>query len=395
MPQPHTTIYSPSMTEFTNLPPLSLYIHIPWCIRKCPYCDFNSHEFNNTLPEDNYIAALINDLEQQLPSIWGRRIISLFIGGGTPSLFSPRALDNLLSAIRSRLTCLPDMEITLEANPGTVDQNKFSEFHAIGINRLSIGIQSFNDDHLKKLGRIHTGREAITAVEIAHKSGFDNFNLDLMFGLPEQTQQQGISDLANAIDLEPTHISWYQLTIEPNTFFYKQTPVLPEDDDIWELQQQGQLLLQQRGFNQYEISAYAKHNRQCQHNLNYWQFGDYLALGAGAHGKISRSDNNSINRYWKQKQPQAYIDASPEEKTTGSSILEIDDIIFEFMLNALRLKDGFDIQVFETHTGLSANLIEPACQQAIDKGLLEQNEQHLKPTELGYRFLNDLINLFN
>ena len=298
------------MTEFTNLPPLSLYIHIPWCIRKCPYCDFNSHEFNNELPENDYVAALIEDLEQQLPSIWGRRIISLFIGGGTPSLFSPRALDNLLCAIRSRLSCLPDMEITLEANPGTVDQNKFSEFHAIGINRLSIGIQSFNDTHLKKLGRIHTGRDAISAVEIAHKSGFDNFNLDLMFGLPEQTQQQGISDLANAIDLEPTHISWYQLTI-----------------------------------------AYAKHNRQCQHNLNYWQFGDYLALGAGAHGKISRSDNNSINRYWKLRQPQAYIAASAEEKTAGSSTLETDDIVFDV--------------------------------------------HYLKPSALGYRFLNDLINLFN
>ncbi|MCW9005311.1 MAG: radical SAM family heme chaperone HemW [Gammaproteobacteria bacterium] len=383
------------MIEFTNLPPLSLYIHIPWCIRKCPYCDFNSHEFNNTFPEDEYIAALIHDLEYQLPSIWGRRIISLFIGGGTPSVLSPRALDNLLGAIRSRLSCLPEMEITMEANPGTVDQNKFNEFHSIGINRLSIGIQSFNDTHLQKLGRVHSAREAIRSVEIAQQAGFDNFNLDLMFGLPEQNQLEGINDLKTAIDLQPTHISWYQLTIEPNTLFYKQTPVLPEDDDIWSLQQQGQTLLQKHGFNQYEISAYAKHNKQCQHNLNYWQFGDYLALGAGAHGKISRSDTNSINRYWKLRQPQAYIDASAEEKTSGQNTLKTEDIIFEFMLNALRLKEGFEIQTFETHTGLSAKLIESTCTQAIEKGLLEKQGPHLKPSELGYRFLNDLINLFN
>ncbi|MDH5735731.1 MAG: radical SAM family heme chaperone HemW, partial [Gammaproteobacteria bacterium] len=272
---------------------------------------------------------------------------------------------------------------------------KFSEFRAIGINRLSIGIQSFNDLHLKKLGRIHSGREAISAVEIAHKSGFDNLNLDLMFGLPEQSQQQGLNDLTNAIDLEPTHISWYQLTIEPNTFFYKQPPALPDDDDIWVLQQQGQLLLQARDFMQYEISAYAKKNNQCQHNLNYWQFGDYLALGAGAHGKISRSDTNSISRYWQLRQPEAYIAASPAEKISGQNLLETNDIIFEFMLNALRLKQGFNLQTFETHTGLSADMLTDAGRQAIEKGLLEQSGNHFKPTELGYRFLNDLVNLFN
>ena len=382
------------MPEISNLPPLSLYIHIPWCVRKCPYCDFNSHTAKDNLPEQQYINALLEDLEQHLPIIWGRRVISIFMGGGTPSLFSPEALNQLLSGIRARLQCIAGLEITMEANPGTFEQNKFNEFYDIGINRLSIGIQSFDNEKLEALGRIHNGDEAMSAIETARLAGFENINLDLMFGLPNQNIQQGIDDLQTAIDLKPTHISWYQLTIEPNTFFYTQPPVVANDDIICDLQQHGQTLLAENGFNQYEISAYAKDNRQCQHNLNYWQFGDYLGIGAGAHGKITRSDEQSITRYWKLKQPQAYIDAKGDRKISGFQSLQTHDLIFEFMLNALRLKQGFDLQIFESHTGLPKDSILLSCNEAIDKGLLKQSNQHLEPTDLGYRFLNDLINLF-
>lgn len=379
------------MPEFSILPPLSLYIHIPWCVRKCPYCDFNSHTSEN-IPEQGYIEALLNDLEQVLPEVWGRRLVSIFIGGGTPSLFSAESINQLISGVRARMTCIADIEITMEANPGTFEQEKFKLFRAAGINRLSIGIQSFDDDKLKKLGRIHNSREASASIAMAQAAGFENINLDLMFGLPEQTRQQGLHDLQTAIDLKPSHISWYQLTIEPNTFFHTHTPELPDDDSTWQLQRQGQTLLQQSGFIQYEISAYARKNQPCRHNLNYWQFGDYLAIGAGAHGKISRADNQSIKRYWKLRQPQAYLSAS--ERNSGEQTLNESDIIFEFMLNALRLKQGFDIGLFEQHTGLNRKKILSACEQAIEKNLLIQSNHHLKPTELGYRFLNDLVNIF-
>ena len=382
------------MPEFTTLPPLALYVHIPWCVRKCPYCDFNSHEADKTLPEQQYIKALLEDLEQDLPQIWGRRLTSIFIGGGTPSLFSPESLDQLLSGIRARMQCLPNMEITLEANPGTFEQAKFNEFRNTGINRLSIGIQSFEDQKLSALGRIHNKREAIKAVETAHYAGFDNFNLDLMFGLPDQTPKQGIADLQTAIALEPTHLSWYQLTIEPNTFFYNKPPVLPNDEQIWQLQQQGQQLLAQQGYLQYEISAYAKNKHQCRHNLNYWQFGDYLGIGAGAHGKISRSDDHSITRYWKLRQPAAYLNAEPDKKISGNEILCEQDRIFEFMLNALRLKNGFDLELFEQHTGLNREQLKDGLLLAEEKNLLERNDNQVRPSELGYRFLNDLIAYF-
>ncbi|HEY9052158.1 MAG TPA: radical SAM family heme chaperone HemW [Gammaproteobacteria bacterium] len=382
------------MPEFTTLPPLALYVHIPWCVRKCPYCDFNSHEADKTLPEQQYIKALLEDLEQDLPQIWGRRLTSIFIGGGTPSLFSPESLDQLLSGIRARMQCLPNMEITLEANPGTFEQAKFNEFRNTGINRLSIGIQSFEDQKLSALGRIHNKREAIKAVETAHYAGFDNFNLDLMFGLPDQTPKQGIADLQTAIALEPTHLSWYQLTIEPNTFFYNKPPVLPNDEQIWQLQQQGQQLLAQQGYLQYEISAYAKNKHQCRHNLNYWQFGDYLGIGAGAHGKISRSDDHSITRYWKLRQPAAYLNAEPDKKISGNEILSEQDRIFEFMLNALRLKNGFDLELFEQHTGLNREQLKDGLLLAEEKNLLERNDNQVRPSELGYRFLNDLIAYF-
>ncbi len=383
------------MPEFTILPPLSLYIHLPWCVKKCPYCDFNSHTYDSGLPEDEYINALISDLEYQLPTIWGRRIISIFIGGGTPSLFSAESIHKILSTVRSHLNCLPDMEVTMEANPGTVEQNKFNGFYQAGVNRLSIGVQSFDDKKLLALGRIHNADESYNAVAVARKAGFENINLDLMFGLPDQNLQQCLSDLQQAIDLFPQHISWYQLTIEPNTFFYNQPPVIPEDDDIWEMQQQGQQLLAGADYLQYEISAYAKNNQQCKHNLNYWQFGDYLALGAGAHGKISRADTGEINRYWQIRKPADYMQASVENKTSGRESIKTDQIIFEFMLNSLRLKQGFEIQTFEQNTGLNVSLISTRCEQAIAEGLLQRKGESYAPTERGYLFLNDLINLFS
>ncbi len=381
------------MPEFSILPPLSLYIHIPWCVRKCPYCDFNSHT-SDDIPEQEYINTLLIDLEQILPEVWGRRLVSIFIGGGTPSLFSADSINKLISGVRARISCIADIEITMEANPGTFEQEKFKLFNEAGINRLSIGIQSFDNIKLKALGRIHNGEDASDSVHMAKAAGFDNINLDLMFGLPEQTLQQGLLDLQTAINLNPAHISWYQLTIEANTFFYTQPPTLPDDDSIWQLQHQGQPLLKHAGFMQYEISAYAQQNKTCRHNLNYWQFGDYIAIGAGAHGKISRGDTQSIKRYWKLRQPQAYLHAQPNARNSGEQTLDDKDIIFEFMLNALRLKQGFDLELFELHTGLNREKILPACELAIKKDLLLQSDDHLKPTELGYRFLNDLINLF-
>lgn len=375
-------------------PPLSLYIHIPWCVKKCPYCDFNSHIFEE-LPEQQYLDALMADLEYQLPSIWGRRIVSVFIGGGTPSLFSPEAMHRLIGMIRSHLNCLPDMEITMEANPGTVEQAKFNAFRAAGINRLSIGIQSFENEKLQALGRIHNATEALRAVEVARQAGFENINLDLMFGLPGQTPQQGLEDLAQAIRLSPEHLSWYQLTIEPNTLFYSQPPVTPEEDDVWQLQQEGQAMLADAGFEQYEISAYAKAGKQCQHNLNYWTFGDYLALGAGAHGKLSRADTGEISRYWQLRQPRAYMQAAAGARTSDRELLQDDQRIFEFMLNALRLKQGFEAEIFERHTGLSLETIEPGCEQAMQRGLLEREGDRYRATEQGYLFLNDLINQFS
>ena len=381
------------MPEFTILPPLSLYIHIPWCVRKCPYCDFNSHTAEH-ISEQQYIKTLLNDLEQILPEVWGRRLVSVFIGGGTPSLFSADSINTLISGVRARLPCIANMEITMEANPGTFEQEKFKQFKEAGITRLSIGIQSFNNDKLKKLGRIHGGDEAIAAVHMAKIAGFDNINLDLMFGLPDQTLQQGLLDLQTAIDLNPTHLSWYQLTLEPNTFFYTHPPTVPDDESIWQLQQQGQSLLHNNGFIQYEISAYAKHHNFCQHNLNYWQFGDYLAIGAGAHGKISRADTQSVKRYSQLRQPKAYLSAASKDRISSEEILSEGDLVFEFMLNALRLKQGFTADMFELHTGLSRDIITPVCNLAIKKDLLMKSGKQFKPSPLGYRFLNDLINLF-
>ena len=383
------------MPEFTTLPPLSLYIHIPWCVKKCPYCDFNSHTFDSGLPEEEYVNALIADLENQLPNVWGRKVISVFIGGGTPSLFSAASIHKIISTVRSHLNCLPNMEITMEANPGTVEQEKFNGFYAAGINRLSIGVQSFSNEKLLALGRIHNSTEAHNAVAVARKAGFENINLDLMFGLPGQSIAEGLADLQQAIDLAPQHISWYQLTIEPNTEFYSRPPVTPEDDDVWELQQQGQALLAAAGYGQYEVSAYAQQDQQCLHNLNYWQFGDYLAIGAGAHGKISRSDSGEIKRYWQLRQPKAYMQAATAEKTSDSELLEEQQTVFEFMLNTLRLKQGFNVAAFIQYTGLSSGLIAQTCEQAVEDGLLEKKDGGFAATEHGYLFLNDLINRFS
>lgn len=383
------------MFNFTTLPPLALYIHFPWCVQKCPYCDFNSHELKKTLDEKKYIDALISDLEQELPSFWGRSISSIFMGGGTPSLFSPESIDQLISALRARLTFAPDIEITMEANPGTVELGKFNEFRAAGINRLSIGIQSFDEDKLQKLGRIHGRKEAIRAAELAHDAGFNSFNLDLMYGLPNQSLAQAVEDIETAIALEPKHLSHYQLTIEPNTFFHHQPPVTPDDDMLWEMQLTCQERLAKHDYAQYEISAYAKEGYQCQHNLNYWQFGDYLGIGAGAHGKLTNAPEQKIIRSWKVKQPQDYLNnAATDKRISGEKILSRDDASFEFMMNALRLNEGFETEVFQQHVGLPISIIEKALKQAEEKDWISWDLKRIKPTDTGRQYLNNLLELF-
>jgi oxygen-independent coproporphyrinogen-3 oxidase len=386
------------MFQFAALPPLSLYIHLPWCVRKCPYCDFNSHEVKSKkgeLPEADYVNALLRDLEQDLPRIWGRRVVSVFIGGGTPSLFSPEAMDQLLSGLRARLMINPDAEITLEANPGTAEQEKFREYRALGINRLSIGVQSFHDDALQRLGRIHGRDEAIRAAEMAHAAGFDNFNLDLMFALPNQTPKQAAEDVAIAIDLEPTHISYYQLTLEPNTLFHAQPPVLPDNDLVWQIQQAGQQQLARADYVQYEVSAYARLGRRCAHNLNYWQFGDYLGLGAGAHGKITDAAQQNITRLAKHRHPQQFMETAGTAKSIQSErVLTRKDVGLEFMMNALRLNEGFEAALFAAHTGQQLVLIEPALSKAEEMGLIDRSFKQIQPTEKGRQFLDDLLTLF-
>lgn len=383
------------MPEFTTPIPLSLYIHIPWCVRKCPYCDFNSHAVREGIPEREYVDALVADLDSELPGVWGRRIESVFIGGGTPSLFAPESLDRLLQALRARLPVRPDTEITLEANPGTFEQAKFAEFRALGINRLSIGIQSFDDTMLERIGRIHDGSEARRAVEIAQAAGFDNLNLDLMFGLPGQTLAQATNDLRQAITAEPTHISYYQLTLEPNTLFHANPPVLPDDELRWEMQERGQEQLATAGYTQYEVSAYARPGRRCRHNLNYWEFGDYLGIGAGAHGKHTDPARGAIERYWKQKQPARYMEQARAGTAAVERVtLEARALPFEFMLNALRLIDGVEAGLYRERSGLDPASIERPLRRAMQRELLEDDRERIRPTELGRRFLNDLIEEF-
>lgn len=389
------------MLNFTTLPPLSLYIHYPWCAKKCPYCDFNSHasannsELSDKQRDMNYVNALLLDLQQELPSVWGRTVHTLFIGGGTPSLIHPDALYYLLSHIKALLNLPPMAEITMEANPGTVDQDKFTAFRAAGINRLSMGVQSFNDQLLSRIGRIHNSRQAKQAIERAQQAGFDNINLDLMYALPGQTLQQALDDIEQALEFDTSHLSHYQLTLEPNTLFASQPPVLPDDELAWDMQLECQQLLRDNGLHHYEISAYSKPGEHCRHNINYWQFGDYLGIGAGAHGKISDASKQTIKRCWKEKHPAAYLEKVPNSfMIGGEEQLSRTDIGFEFMLNASRLVDGFDTEIFAKHTGLAINQIAPGLQKAMDLDLIEWKLHHIKPTERGLRYLNELQAIF-
>lgn len=379
------------MSALNIAPPLSLYLHIPWCVRKCPYCDFNSHAQPAELPEAEYLAAIWRDLAEDLPQIAGREITTIFIGGGTPSLFSAASIGALLEGLAQRLAFAADIEITLEANPGTVDNARFRGFRAAGVNRLSLGVQSFDEQALQALGRIHDRAAVFAAVDAARAAGFENFNLDLMFGLPQQTPAAALDDLQQAMDLAPPHLSWYQLTLEPNTPFYQQPPpALPDDDALWEIQQAGQALLAERGWQQYEISAYAQPGRRCRHNLNYWQFGDYLALGAGAHGKLSTPQG--VIRHSKQRHPKAYLEARGASFVQSERVLDAADLSFEFMLNALRLVDGVEEDLFAQRTGLELALIAPALAQARAQGWL--HPQRLQATAQGLQFLNELLELF-
>ncbi|MBX2880887.1 MAG: radical SAM family heme chaperone HemW [Granulosicoccus sp.] len=392
------------MRRFFELPPLSLYIHIPWCIKKCPYCDFNSHEQREALPENDYVDALLADLSDELPLVWGRSISSVFIGGGTPSLFSANALDQLLSGIRALTGLSPGIELTLEANPGSVEQQRFEDYRSLGINRLSLGIQSFDDRFLQALGRVHSANESFTAVEIAHAAGFDQINLDLMFALPGQSTKACIDDIKHALSQSTTHLSCYELTLEPNTRFARFPPVLPSDDDKASMAQHIEERLQNAGFDRYEVSAYAltapekgagSNPNRSQHNVNYWLFGDYIGIGAGAHGKISSAQNGKIVRRWKQRHPKAYLRAkSASERLGGQSTVDIQDTAVEFMMNALRLREGFPIPLFERHTGVAMDRWQSVIDVAIEDGLLMQSGMNLLATPHGFRWLNDLVGKF-
>jgi oxygen-independent coproporphyrinogen-3 oxidase len=385
-------VASPSRPRFAALPPLALYVHIPWCIRKCPYCDFNSHEAKGEVPEAAYVDALVADLEFALPSIWGRRIVSVFIGGGTPSLFSATSIDRLLAAVRARVVLAPDAEITLEANPGTFEREKFSAFRAAGVNRLSLGIQSFDPGQLRALGRVHDEKEARAASEAA-LAIFGNVNLDLMYALPRQTVAQARTDVAAALAFAPPHLSFYQLTLEPNTLFHRDPPPLPDDDAAADIEDAVHSMLAEAGYRHYETSAHARAGSECRHNLNYWRFGDYLGIGAGAHSKVSFPDR--IVRQIRFKHPRQYL----ERATAGAPLLEEteiarDDVGFEFMLNALRLTDGVPASLFAERTGYPLALVARELELATARGLLESDPTNIRPTALGRRFLNDLQSLF-
>src|SRR6266545_2033867 len=381
-----------SRPHFAALPPLSLYIHIPWCVRKCPYCDFNSHEAKGEVPETEYVDALFADLEFALPSIWGRRVGTVFIGGGTPSLFSAASIDHLLAGIRARVPLLPDAEITLEANPGTFEREKFAGFRDAGINRLSLGVQSFAPHHLAALGRVHDADEARTAAEAA-LTLFDNVNFDLMYALPSQTLDEARADVTQAVRFAPPHLSFYQLTLEPNTLFHRHPPPLPDDDLAADIEDAVHDALASAGYVHYETSAFARPGRECRHNLNYWRFGDYLGIGAGAHSKLSFAER--IVRQVRHKQPKQYL----AQVALGAPLAEEtavtrDDAGFEFMLNALRLTDGVAAASFAERTGFTLASIEREIAEGVARGLLDADPTLLKPTERGRRFLNDLQAIF-
>ena len=376
------------MNNFLELPPLALYIHYPWCVKKCPYCDFNSHE---GLIHNGYIKALLKDLDDDLKFIQNRKIHSIFIGGGTPSLMSIEDAYELFDGLNKRLSISKNIEITLEANPGTFEVEKFAEFRKVGINRLSVGVQSFKENQLKFLGRIHSGGDALRAISEAKKVGFDNLNIDLMYGLKDQTIDMCLEDVMQAIELKPSHISFYQLTLEPNTLFAKYPPKLPIDEKIWDMGEQGAELLNQNGFRQYEVSAYSE--RPSEHNINYWKFGDYIGIGAGAHGKITDVESQQIFRTLKPKSPKEYL----SKMQTGADIptkKEVDNVAFEFMLNSLRLKDGFSSSLFESRTGLLIKSLSSELGRAENLGLLENKNNWIKPTSKGFNFLNELQEIF-
>jgi len=391
-----TTTLAPPRREpviaFAALPPLSLYVHIPWCVRKCPYCDFNSHEARGELPERQYAQALMADLERALPSVWGRRVHTVFFGGGTPSLLSAKALDEILAGIRARVPLDPDAEVTLEANPGTFESDRFAQFRRLGINRLSIGIQSLNARHLKALGRIHDGEEARRAIEIA-RTAFDNVNLDLMYGLPEQTLLEAEADFSAAVEFAPQHLSAYHLTIEPNTYFHRYPPPLPDEHLAADMQETIESLLAEHGYTHYETSAFARTGYQCRHNSNYWLFGDYLGIGAGAHSKISFADR--IVRQVRWKHPRDYLErVAAGVPIQQENAVETVEVPFEFMMNALRLTRGFPARLFEERTGLPLRIIARELEEAERRGLLTRTHAAIAPSVRGQRFLNDLLQLF-
>jgi putative oxygen-independent coproporphyrinogen III oxidase len=378
--------------QLAALPPLSLYLHLPWCLKKCPYCDFNSHEVATEMPEQRYIDALVADLESSLPLIWGRTIHSVFIGGGTPSLFSPQAIDRLLGDVRARVRLAPDCEITLEANPGTFEKDRFRAYRSAGVTRLSVGVQSFDDQHLQTLGRVHDRAQAIAAVEEAAQA-FDTFNLDIMYALPGQTIENLGQDMRQALALNPPHISIYHLTIEPNTYFARFPPAIPEDDLAYAMLDQITEITESAGLRRYEVSAYARADHQCFHNLNYWKFGDYLGIGAGAHSKLSFA--HRVVRQVRFRDPRMYMEkALHGDAVTQDTEVSRSDLPFEFMLNALRLRDGFRLEDFVDKTGLPFTAIEQGLIEAERKGLIERDLVRVKPTERGFDFLNDLQSLF-
>ncbi len=376
-----------------QLPPLSLYVHIPWCVRKCPYCDFNSHQAAEEIPERAYVDALIADLKADLFWVQGRKLHSIFFGGGTPSLFSGRAIGEILTAVEHRIGFEEDIEITLEANPGTFEQQKFSDFRSAGINRLSIGIQSFSSHHLERLGRIHDGSQALQAIATARAAGFSNFNIDLMHGLPDQTIDEAAADIKLAIDNGAQHISWYQLTIEPNTEFYSRPPPLPNDDRLADIQQAGMNLLHGNDFAQYEVSAFALSNQTSKHNINYWQFGDYLGIGAGAHGKITLPESGLVMRSSKTRQPDKYL-ARIDSFMAQNRAIAADEMALEFMMNGLRLVNGVPVEYFSPRTGLALSGIETQISDLQRKGLMEMDDSRYRTTKLGYQFLNTVLQQF-
>lgn len=376
-------------------PPLGLYVHLPWCVRKCPYCDFNSHAVKGELPADEYIEALVADLENDLPLVWGRTVTSIYFGGGTPSLFSGEQIDSILGHIRGRLALSPDVEITLEANPGTIERDSFTAYREAGINRVSLGAQSFNDASLSAIGRIHSADETLRAIESLRASGLSNFNIDLMYGLPGQSVDMAVADLESALACDPAHLSHYQLTLEPNTLFAARPPSLPDDDSRWEMQEACAARLDEAGFSAYEISAWSRKDRACRHNLNYWRFGDYLGIGAGAHAKVTIASMGQVTRLAKQRHPARYLAARDDGAwCIESRILDEQSLVFEYFLNHLRLAEPIALEHFERSTGLGRSAIAEPLEKAIEKGFLEVIGGVLQQTALGRRFNNDLQAVF-